>query len=813
MPIRKAEKSYEHKNIEKKVQDYWIKNQIYSKTNQLREKGPKYSFLDGPPFCSGEIHLGTARNKVIKDTYLRFKSMKGFFLRRQAGWDAHGLPIEHMVEKLLNIKNKHQIEEDIGINDFITKCKEFALKNKAIMTKQFESLGVWMDWNKAYITLDPKYMESCWWTLKKAHEKNLLLKDKKVISWCLNCETALATAEIDHENKKDPSIYVKFRTKEPILNKFENPDGLKEYFLIWTTTPWTLPANLAICMNPDFDYSFIKFVNDGFVNESSDDNKHDENNEDKNQYILILASDLVEKIFGPKVKITKSKKNTGEIDENGKSIEITEELREPVYEIIKTIKGSEFERKSYVHPLYSEIPEQVNFSNDPKLVNVHTILPGYHVELGEGTGIVHIAPGHGPDDFEIGEQYGLPIFSPVNEKGNFTSGAGKYNGEFVKDANSNIIDDLKFYGLLFKNETINHRYGVCWRCKTPIIYVAAEQWFLKITEIKNRMLSEIKKVKWIPKWSGEGRFRDWVDSAKDWTISRQRYWGIPIPIWVCDDCGEIKLIGSVEELKKSSINEITANDEDLIHKPYVDDVVIKCDNIKYGNFGCSGKMKRIPDILDVWIDSGVAGWASIHYPQENSTFDQWFPYDFIAEGHDQTRGWFYSQLGASVIVFDQVPYKKVLMHGFVLDENGKKMSKSLGNVVQPEDVIEDYGADVLRFYLLWASKPWDDLKFVWDELNNIKKMFNIFWNVYVFSTTYMSIDDFNPENCNLDDENSIILRDEDKWIISKTNSLVKEVEEDLNQTFFHNATRKINKLILEDFSRWYVKLIKKKGLG
>jgi len=446
-------------------------------------------------------------------------------------------------------------------------------------------------------------------------------------------------------------------------------------------------------------------------------------------------------------------------------------------------------------------------------------LPGDHVELGEGTGLVHTAPGHGPDDFEIGKQFNLPIFCPVDEEGNFTKLGGKYFGEFVKDANSAIINDLKLKNLLFKEETIEHRYGTCWRCKTPIIYLATEQWFLKITEIKDKMLSEIKKVEWVPKWAGEGRFHDWVDNAKDWTISRQRYWGIPIPVWICEDCGNIKVIGSVKELKDNSINEITANDEDLVHRPYVDDVIIKCDSSEHDfnsnshNSTCNAEMKRIPDVLDVWIDSGVAGWASLYYPQKKDMFNQWFPYDFITEGHDQTRGWFYSQLGTSVIAFNQVPYKKVLMHGFVLDEMGKKMSKSLGNVVQPEDVIEDYGADVLRFYLLWASKPWDDLKFVWDELNNVKKMFNILWNVYVFSTTYMALDNFNPESCDLNlnesnSKNSIILRDEDKWIISKANSLLRDVDEDLDNAFFHQATRKINNFILEDLSRWYVRLIR-----
>ena len=351
---------------------------------------------------------------------------------------------------------------------------------------------------------------------------------------------------------------------------------------------------------------------------------------------------------------------------------------------------------------------------------------------------------------------------------------------------------------MYRAETIEHRYGVCWRCKTPIIYRATKQWFLKVTEIKQKMLDEIAKVEWVPKWAGEGRFHDWVDNARDWTISRQRYWGIPIPIWECPDCGELKVIGSLDELKSESLTEINVGDAELIHRPYVDEVEVKCDK-------CGKAIKRIPDVLDVWIDSGVAGWASLYYPEEKDKFEDWFPYDFITEGHDQTRGWFYSQLGTGVISMGKSPYQKVLMHGFVLDENGNKMSKSLGNVVSPEEVIEKYGADVLRFYLLWASKPWDDLKFVWEELLNINKMFNILWNVYVFSTTYMSLDNFTPIGLTEDD---MILRAEDKWIISKANTLVKEVAEDLDKLFFHKATRKINNFILEDLSRWYVRLIR-----
>ena len=758
MPIKEADKSYDHDKIEKKVQKIWQEEDTFAKVTELREKGPKYSFLDGPPYCSGKIHLGTAWNKVIKDSYLRYKSMNGFSLRRQAGWDMHGLPIENKVEHLMGIQSKQEIEEEIGIDKFVDKCREFAIENKIAMEKEFDQLGVWMDWEDPYMTLDPKYMESSWWMLKRANEQNLLLNDQRVISWCPHCGTALAAAEIEYEEKVDPSIYIKF----PVAGEDNT------YFLVWTTTPWTLPANLAICVNPDFDYVYV--LKDGET--------------------YILSENLMEDVLGKQIKIHRTKIPAENEDEEDQIIE----EKEVMYEVIKTVKGSDLVGLSYDYILADEIPKQNQFSED----KVHTVLAGDHVELGEGTGLVHTAPGHGPDDFEVGKANNLPIFCPVGEDGCFTEDGGKYAGKYTKDENQNIIDNLEAKNLMYRAETIEHRYGVCWRCKTPIIYRATKQWFLKVTDIKDKMLDEIEKVEWVPKWAGEGRFYDWVDNARDWTISRQRYWGIPIPIWECPDCGELKVIGSLNELKEESLTDINVSDSELIHRPYVDEVSVKCDK-------CGKSVKRIPDVLDVWIDSGVAGWASLYYPEEKDKFEDWFPYDFITEGHDQTRGWFYSQLGAGVIAMGQSPYKKVLMHGFVLDENADKMSKSLGNVVSPEEVIEKYGADVLRFYLLWASKPWDDLKFVWEELLNINKMFNILWNVYVFSTTYMSLDNFNPLNLSEDD---MILRQEDKWIISKSNSLIKEVGRDLEDLFFHKATRKINNFILEDLSRWYVRLIR-----
>jgi isoleucyl-tRNA synthetase len=731
MPIKEAPRSYNHQELEEKIQKFWKDHQIYEKTKEIRNSSPKYSFLDGPPYCSGRIHLGTAWNKVIKDTFLRFKSMSGFNVRRQAGWDTHGLPIEHKVEGLMGLKSKKEIEDKIGIDIFVKKCREFAIQNKSLMTEQFELLGVWMDWDDPYVTFDTGYMESCWWTLKKAHEKDLLVNDLRVITWCPRCETALALAEIDYENKEDPSIYVKFPIKIAEGN---------HHILVWTTTPWTLPANMAVCVHPDHDYAYV----------------------DVGDEVLIMAHALVESLM-------------------------EQLLPEEKYKIIKVVKGSQLEGMTYNHPLMEEIPVQREFE--------HMILPGEHVTLTEGTGCVHTAPGHGPDDFEIGKKYGLTIFCPVDEAGLFKEEAGKYKGEFVKDADPHIIEDLNLHGFLVNSGIISHRYGFCWRCKSPIIYLATEQWFLKITAIKDQMLDQLDQVQWIPSWAGESRFRNWVENARDWTISRQRYWGIPIPIWTCSDCGEIKVVGSIDELKETASEGNLSGD--FIHRPYVDEIHIEC--------SCGGIMNRTPDVLDVWIDSGVAGWAALHYPRESEEFEEWYPYDFITEGHDQTRGWFYSQLGCGVISLDSSPYRKVLMHGFTLDEEGKKMSKSLGNVVEPDEVIGKYGADVLRFYLLWGNKPWEDLKFNWDEVKTVNKMFNILWNVYVFSTTYMSIDNFNPT---LYVEEDLNIRDEDRWILSRINTVAGEVNQALESLHLHKATRSINHFILEDLSRWYVRLIR-----
>lgn len=735
MPINEVEQGY-NKELENKIQRFWQEQNIYEKTSKQRENKPKYSFLDGPPYCSGRIHLGTAWNKTIKDSFLRYKSMSGYSLRRQAGWDTHGLPIEHKVEQLLEIQSKQEIEEKYGIDNFVDKCKEFAIKNKEDMTEQFKSMGIWMDWEDPYLTYDNGYMESCWWTLKKADERDLLLQDKRVITWCPQCETALANAEIEYDEKEDPSIYVKF---ELANQEFDETS----YILIWTTTPWTIPANMAVSVHPEFDYSYIKVTN----------------KETNEKEILLMATGLIGSLF-----------------------------EEDEYEILKTVSGESLEGMEYVHPLKEEVPAQAEYT--------HRVILGDHVTLEDGTGCVHTAPGHGPEDYEVGVKNGIEVFCPVGENGCYTADAGKYADMGIRDANPEITHDLYHHNALLYESTIDHRVGLCWRCKTPIIYIATKQWFIKVTEIKDQMLEQVDAVEWVPSWAGESRFKDWVANARDWTISRQRYWGIPLPIWTCEECGDKVVVGSKQELRDLSGDQTLTGD--FVHRPHVDNITIPCE--------CGCQMHRVPDVLDVWIDSGVAGWAALHYPQDPSeNFEEWFPYDFITEGHDQTRGWFYSQLGLGVAAFGKAPYKKVLMHGFTLDDKGQKMSKSIGNVVSPEEVIEKYSADTLRFYLLDANKPWDDLKFNWDEVQNSSKLFNILWNVYYFATTYMSLDNFNPTEHNRED---LTFRREDLWIRSRVNSLIKSVGENIESLVFNRATEKITEFVLEDLSRWYVRLIR-----
>ena len=730
--IEEITNKYDPVKLESKIHDLWEKTDAYSKVRERRKGGKRFFFVDGPPYTTGHIHLGTAWNKIIKDSILRYRSMNGYDILDRAGWDMHGLPIEVKVEGVLGFTSKKDIEK-YGVGNFIEKCKEFALTQKDDMTDQFRMLGAWLDWKDPYMTLRDEYIEAAWWTLKQAQEKKLLEQGKRVVNWCPRCETAIADSEVEYEDRTDPSIFVKFKVKGE-----ENTS-----VVIWTTTPWTIPSNVAVAVHPSFEYSKVKAI--------SSDGKEE---------ILIMASQLVE--------------------------DVLRKGRYADYEVLDTMLGEDLTSLSYESPLIDLVPEQAAMEHGIYLADFVTA---------ENTGCVHIAPGHGMDDFEVGKKHGLPIFCPVGPDGRYTEAAGEYTGMHIREANKVVVEDLLERERLLAEDSITHRYGHCWRCKTPIIYLATEQWFIKIGELKDQMLSEIEKVDWYPDWAGSARFKDWVEGARDWCVSRQRYWGIPIPVWKCDSCDRMHVVGTKEELF-----EMSGNAEDVeLHRPYVDEILLDCE--------CGGKMKRVEDVFDVWFDSAVASWATLRFPQQKEEFDKWWPADFITEGQDQTRGWFYSQLGASMVAFGKAPYKSVLMHGFTLDSESKKMSKSLGNVVAPGDVIEQFGADTLRSFVLSSSAPWEDLKFVSGELGNINRTLNILWNVYRFPLPYMVLDEFDPSKVSLESVKAD-MRKEDRWILSRSQSLISDVDKAMDRYTLHRAIRAINEFVLEDLSRWYIQLIR-----
>ena len=736
--IEQVNTKYVPTEIEPEIQQYWKDNKAYELTKEKNKDGPKFYFIDGPPYTSGAIHLGTAWNKILKDLYIRYWRMKGYNIRDQAGYDMHGLPIEVKVEKALNFSNKQDIEKH-GIDNFVKTCREFALSNEKTMTEQFKQLGVWLDWDNPYRTLENYYIESAWWTISRAHERKLITQAQRVLTWCPRCETALAEAEVEYWDETDASIYVKFKVK--------NRDN--HYIVIWTTTPWTLPADLCVAVHPDFSYVLMEVIKNGV------------------KEYLYVAEDLAE--------------------------EVAKEGRCQEMKIIEKYEGIDLEGLEYEQPLLDEVP----WHTDPEqkdLYWLHKTVLAEYVTL-EKTGIVHTAPGHGPDDFETGVEYQLPPFCPVDEAGKFTKDGGKWAGRFTKDCDKEIMDLLAAKGTLLQSGEITHRYGHCWRCKTPITYRTTTQWFLKVTEMKEKMLEQILKAEWYPDWAGRTRQYKWVENTRDWCISRQRYWGIPMPIWECG-CGEKRVVGYLSDLENGKNY---TKDMDL-HRPWIDKVTLDCDK-------CGGEMTRVPDVLDVWFDSAVCSWAELKYPQEKEEFEKWWPCKWITEAHDQTRGWFYSQLGASVIAFDKIPYEKVLMHGFALDKDYRKMSKSDGNATSPHKIIEKYGVDSLRFYLLIANSPWEDLPFSWDGVKNGNRTLNILWNIYRFSTTYMALDAFDPEKWSYD-ELKKDFRAEDRWLYSRLEKAKSTSKLELDKFNVHKSLRAIEHFILEDLSRWYVRLVR-----
>ena len=705
-----------HNEIEDKISEFWRNNDIYRKSKENMRDGQKWYWLDGPPYATGSIHVGTAMNKVIKDFYLRVYRMLGYNVWSQPGYDTHGVPIENKVEKMLGFKSKQDIEE-FGVEKFINECEKFATKFVGVMGEQFINLGVWMDWDNPYMTLDNDYIEGVWFTFKKAFEKGLLYRGTYAVHVCPGCETAVAYNEIEYKEVEDTSIFVKFK-----VNGKKN-----EYLVIWTTTPWTLPSNTGVMVNPKEDYVRIGIGKD----------------------VLIIGKPLVEKLM-EKFNIDK-------------------------YKVLDTFKGKELEGLEYENPLSDTFKFQKHLNGAHRIV-----LSEQFVNMEEGTGLVHTAPGHGQEDYKVGMETGLPILNPLKMDGKFGEGSGEYEGIFAKDADRMIIDELKKKGYLLREEKIRHDYPFCWRCNSPLLMMAVPQWFFKVTEIRENLLEENKKINWVPEWAGQ-RFRNWLENLGDWPISRQRYWGTPLPIWICGKCEKIKVVGSRDELPYVP--------EDF-HKPHIDEVKFDCE--------CGGEMRRVPDVLDVWFDAGVAGWASLGYPSKKKPFEDLWPVDFVLEGPDQIRGWWNSSMITSIMTFGRRAFNNVLFHGFVLDAHGTKMSKSKGNIVTTEEAIEKYGRDVLRFYYL--SRPvWDDTYFKLEDMDELSKQFMVVRNVFNFIKTYVpEVPKTKPKR----------MKPEDKWILSRLNKLVCSSTDYCKGFISHKAANDIMDFIVNDFSRWYIKIIR-----
>ncbi|MEM4195045.1 MAG: isoleucine--tRNA ligase [Candidatus Anstonellales archaeon] len=700
---------YPHNSIENGVLQFWEKEKIYEKAKKKNRKGKRFYFVDGPPYATGQIHPGTAWNKAIKDAMCRYYRMKGYNVRAQAGYDTHGLPIEVKVEKELEIKKKNEIEEKFGIEKFISECKNFADKYIEVMTGQFKSVGVWMDWDNPYITYKDGYIEKSWETLKMAYDKGLMHQGEYVLPYCYRCETTLANYELEYDEESDPSIFVKFKVK----------GKSDEFLLVWTTTPWTLVSNMACMVHPDYDYVKVMFGEEAYI--FAKGRMHE-----------------VERVVG-------------------KSGIIIEEM-----------KGKDLEGLEYDHPFQNKIKKEYKR---------RVVLSDRYVTLEEGTGIVHTAPGHGPEDFAVGKEYGIEIFSPVDGEGRYTDEAGEFAGMNVREANPKIIEVLKESGALVHEERVRHRYPHCWRCKTPLIFIATTQWFIDISKLKNEMLAEAKKINWVPEF-GKERFLQFVENAPDWCISRQRYWGIPLPIWRCEKCGETKVVGKRKELPEK-VKEL--------HRPYVDKVKFRCK--------CGGEMKRVPDVLDVWFDSGNAMWAEL--TDEEAKY--WGEIsDLIIEGHDQIRGWFYSLLGSGIVRYGKAPYRNLMMHGFFVDEKGEKMSKSLGNFVPIEEILQRYGADAFRLWGL-SNPVYEDLKFMWEEMKEASDVLNIVYNLELFLER-----NYNEKKVGKKAKPAV----EDRWLISRMNSVLKEYNDAFVGMEPHRGVKALKNFIVEDFSRFYMKLAK-----
>ena len=723
---------------EQKVLDFWKENQVFEKSVEETKDLPTYTFYDGPPTANGKPHIGHVLTRVIKDMIPRYQTMKGHNVVRKAGWDTHGLPVELEVEKLLGIDGKEQIEE-YGLEPFIQKCKESVWKYKGMWEEFSGKVGFWADMDDPYVTYHNDFIESEWWALKKIWDQGLLYKGFKIVPYCPRCGTPLSSHEVaqGYKTVKERSAVVRFKVI-----------GEDAYFLAWTTTPWTLPSNVALCVNPDETYVKVKAA-DG--------------------YTYYLAEALADKVLGSLAK---------EATDDTPAV--------PAYEVLETYKGKDLEYKEY-EPLY----ECVKPVCEKQHKKGHYITCDSYVTMTDGTGIVHIAPAFGEDDANVGRKYDLPFVQFVDGKGDLTEET-PYAGIFVKDADPKVLVDLDKEGLLFDAPKFEHEYPHCWRCDTPLIYYARDTWFIKMTAVRDKLVKNNDTVNWIPESIGKGRFGDWLKNVQDWGLSRNRYWGTPLNIWECE-CGCRHAIGSIEELKSMSDN---CPDEIELHRPFIDAVTIKCPE-------CGKQMHRVSEVIDCWFDSGSMPFAQWHYPFENADiFEKHFPADFISEAVDQTRGWFYSLMAISTLLFDKAPFKNVIVLGHVQDKDGQKMSKSKGNAVDPMDALNKYGADAIRWYFYSNYAQWLSNRFLEDAVIECQRKFlGTLWNTYAFYVLYANIDNFNPLEHELDYEKLSLM---DKWLLSKLNSTVKAVDENLAAYKIPETTRVLEEFV-DDLSNWYVR--------
>ncbi|EMA34159.1 isoleucine--tRNA ligase [Haloarcula japonica] len=732
---------YDPDAVEDGVFEYWDDVDAYEQTKAHRADGEDYFFVDGPPYTSGAAHMGTTWNKTLKDCYIRYLRMQGYDVTDRPGYDMHGLPIETKVEERLDFENKKDIEQ-FGEENFIEECKAFAEEQLDGLQSDFQDFGVWMDWDDPYKTVNPEYMEAAWWGFQQAHERDLVEQGQRSINQCPRCETGIANNEVEYHDVGKPSIYVKF----PLADR-------EGSLVIWTTTPWTIVANTFVAADGDLEYVGVDAEKDGETER------------------LYLAEACVEDVL-----------KAGRYDD---------------YEVVETLSGEEMVGWAYDHPLAEEVPDHAQGEGSGQVYTAD------YVEA-DRTGLVHSAPGHGEEDFERGQELGLEIFCPVGSDGVYTDAAGKYAGTFVRDANDEVIDDLDDNGVLLSSEEGHTvREGQCWRCDTDIVRIVTDQWFITVTDIKDELLANIEDSEWYPQWARDNRFRDFVEDAPDWNVSRQRYWGIPIPIWLPEDwSGDMDdaiVVGDREELAERVDQDIDPESVDL-HKGTVDDLTITEDGTTY---------TRVGDVFDVWLDSSVATWGTVDYPEQTEDFEELWPADLIMEAHDQTRGWFWSQLGMSTAATGDIPYKQVLMHGYANMPDGRGMSKSKGVLIDPHEVIEKHGRDPMRLFLLSVTAQGEDMNFSWEETAEMQRRLNILWNVARFPLPYMRADDFDPEETTVAD-----VRDDlelvDEWVLSRLQSVTEAMTDSMDDFENDKAVDELLEFVVEDVSRFYIQVVRER---